>query len=100
VTLIASAVRESPKSALYKAFLGGSLIINPEIIMTTFAANTRHMVQVELNVATGNCDVTVSDKLSNKTFVKSLALTQYNRLVDWLKENDHGFAMNSIHSMF
>jgi hypothetical protein len=66
----------------------------------SFAANGRHIVKVVLNVGTGLCDVLVSDSITSKTFAKSMALSQYNRLVDWLKENDHCFAMNSIHSYF
>ncbi|PUA30414.1 MAG: hypothetical protein B0W54_07945 [Cellvibrio sp. 79] len=67
---------------------------------TSFSANARHEVNLTLNSDTGLCDVRVSDKLSDKTFSKSMVLAQYNKLVDWLKENDHGFAMNSIHSIF
>lgn len=67
---------------------------------TSFSANARHEVTLTLNGTTGLCDVAVSDKLSDKTFSKSMVLAQYNKLVDWLKDNDHGFAMNSIHSLF
>lgn len=67
---------------------------------TSFSANARHEVTLTLNSKTGLCDVAVSDKLSDKTFSKSMVLAQYNKLIDWLKDNDHGFAMNSIHSLF
>lgn len=66
----------------------------------SFSANARHEVSITLNSGTGLCDVQVSDKLSDKTYTKSMVLAQYNKLVDWLRENDHGFAMNSIHSLF
>jgi hypothetical protein len=29
-----------------------------------------------------------------------MVLNQYNQLVDWLRENDHGFAMNFIRTYF
>lgn len=66
----------------------------------TFRVNSRHVLNVSFNGANGFCDVVVSDKQSNRTFIKSMALNQYNRLVDWLSDNDHGFAMMSIHSYF
>ncbi len=66
----------------------------------TFDVNSRHVMSVEFNGVSGLCDVAITDKQSPKTFVKSIALDQYNRLVDWLRDNDHGFAMNSIHSNF
>lgn len=66
----------------------------------TFALNSRHVMNVAFNGASGLCDVTVSDTISNLTFAKSLMLDQYNKLVDWLRDNDHSFAMNSIHSYF
>jgi hypothetical protein len=66
----------------------------------TFDVNDRHVMNVSFNTASGLCDVQVSDKLSDRTFVKSMVLEQYNRLVDWLRENDHGFAMISVRSIF
>lgn len=66
----------------------------------TFDVNSRHVMNVGFNTASGLCDVQVKDKLSDKTFVKSMVLEQYNRLVDWLRENDHGFAMISVRSIF
>lgn len=66
----------------------------------TFDVNNRHVMSVVFNSGSGLCDVAVTDKQSPKTFVKSIALDQYNRLVDWLRDNDHSFAMNSIHCNF
>jgi hypothetical protein len=65
-----------------------------------FDINSRHVMNVVFNGGSGLCDVAITDRQSPKTFVKSLALDQYNRLVDWLRDNDHSFAMNSIHSYF
>jgi hypothetical protein len=65
-----------------------------------FDINSRHVMSVVFNGVSGLCDVAVTDKQSPKTFVKSMMLDQYNRLVDWLRDNDHSFAMNSIHSYF
>lgn len=66
----------------------------------SFDVNSRHVMSVAFNGTSGLCDVSVSDKQTNMTFTKSMVLAQYNRLVDWLRENDHGFAMNSIRSYF
>ena len=66
----------------------------------TFEANSRHVMNVNFNSASGLCDVVVSETQTNRTFIKSMVLDQYNQLVDWLRENDHGFAMNSIRSYF
>ena len=66
----------------------------------TFAVNSRHVMNVSFNGVSGLCDVVVSEKQSDRTFIKSMVLNQYNQLVDWLRENDHGFAMNSIRSYF
>lgn len=66
----------------------------------TFDVNSRHVMCVDFNGASGLCDVVVSEKQSNLTFTKSMVLAQYNQLVDWLRENDHGFAMMSIRSYF
>lgn len=65
-----------------------------------FSVNSRHVMNVNFNSANGMCDVIVSEKHSDRTFIKSMVLEQYNQLVDWLRENDHGFAMNSIRSYF
>jgi hypothetical protein len=66
----------------------------------TFAANGRHIINVALNAGTGLCDVHVSDKITNKTFSKSLVLEQYNKLVDYFTENEHAFAIQAAHSIF
>ena len=66
----------------------------------TFAVNSRHVMNVSFNGVSGLCDVVVSEKHSDRTFIKSMVLNQYNQLVDWLRENDHGFAMNAIRSYF
>jgi len=66
----------------------------------TFDVNRRHVMSVNFNGTSGLCDVVVSEKLSGRTFIKSMMLNQYNQLVDWLRENDHGFAMNSIRTYF
>lgn len=66
----------------------------------TFDVNSRHVMSVNFNGASGLCDVVVSEKQSDRTFIKSMVLNQYNQLVDWLRENDHGFAMSSIRSYF
>jgi len=65
-----------------------------------FSVNSRHVMNVNFNSTNGMCDVVVSEKHSDRTFIKSMVLEQYNQLVDWLRENDHGFAMNSIRSYF
>jgi hypothetical protein len=65
-----------------------------------FPINSRHFMSVTLNGTSGLCDVLVSEELTNKTFAKSLVLTQYNKLVDFLKANDHCFAMESVHLLF
>ncbi len=66
----------------------------------SFDVNSRHVMNVAFNSSSGLCDVEVSDKQTNHTFIKSMMLEQYNKLVDWLRENDHAFAMNSIRSYF
>jgi hypothetical protein len=66
----------------------------------SFGINSRHVMSVVFNGESSLCDVVVSDKQTDKMFVKSLLLDQYNKLVDWLRENDHSFAMSSIHSYF
>lgn len=68
--------------------------------MNSFPINSRHLISVTLNAGSGLCDVLVSEKSTNKTFTKSLMLAQYNKLVDFFKENDHSFAMQSVHSLF
>jgi hypothetical protein len=62
----------------------------------TFPANDRRVVDVDFNGASGLCDVVVSDKRSNQKFAKTMVLAQYIKLADWLKEDDHGFAMMFI----
>jgi pantothenate kinase len=66
----------------------------------TFDVNGRHVMNVIFNGASGLCDVVVSEKQTNRTFIKSMVLAQYNQLVDWLRENDHGFAMMSVRAIF
>lgn len=66
----------------------------------TFDVNSRHVMSVGFNSTSGMCDVVVSEKHSDRTFIKSMVLDKYNQLVDWLRDNDHGFAMSSIHSYF
>lgn len=66
----------------------------------TFDVNSRHVMNVSFNGTSGMCDVVVSEKQTNRTFMKSMVLDQYNMLVDWLRDNDHGFAMMSIRSYF
>lgn len=66
----------------------------------TFDVNSRHVMSVDFNSTSGMCDVVVSEKQSDRTFTKSMVLDKYNQLVDWLRDNDHGFAMMSIHSYF
>lgn len=66
----------------------------------TFDVNSRHVMSVDFNGASGLCNVVVSEKQSTLTFTKSMVLEQYNQLVDWLRDNDHGFAMRSIRSYF
>lgn len=65
-----------------------------------FSVNTRHVMNVNFNGANGMCDVVVSEMQTGRTFSKSMVLDQYNQLVDWLRDNDHGFAMMSIRSYF
>jgi hypothetical protein len=65
-----------------------------------FNVNSRHVMNVNFNSTNGMCDVVVSEKHSDRTFIKSMVLEQYNQLVDWLRDNDHGFAMMSIRSYF
>lgn len=67
---------------------------------TTFPANGRHTIEVSFNVQTGLCDVVVSDTQSTKRYIKSLVLEQYNRLVDFFKDNENGFAIQSAQSLF
>lgn len=65
-----------------------------------FELNSRHVMNVDLNVDSGLCDVVVTDTQSGKTFVKSLLLEQYNKLVDWFKENDGAFSVVAAKSIF
>ena len=48
----------------------------------TFAVNSRHVMNVSFNGVSGLCDVVVSEKHSDRTFIKSMVLNQYNQLVD------------------
>lgn len=66
----------------------------------SFNVNSRHVMNVAFNATNGMCEVVVSDKQTNLTFSKSMVLDKYNQLVDWLRDNDHGFAMMSIRSYF
>lgn len=66
----------------------------------TFSVNSRHVMSVNFNGTSGMCEVVVSETQTNRTFIKSMVLDQYNQLVDWLRDNDHGFAMMSIRSLF
>ena len=66
----------------------------------SFDVNSRHVMNVAFNGANGLCDVVVSDKQTNLTFSRSMVLDKYNQVVDWLRDNDHGFAMMSIRSYF
>jgi hypothetical protein len=68
--------------------------------MATFELNTRHEINVGLNGQTGLCDVVVTDKVTNNSFIKSLMLGQYNKLVDYFKANDHAFAIQAANNMF
>lgn len=65
-----------------------------------FNVNSRHVMNVSFNCTNGMCDVVVSETQTGRTFIKSMVLDQYNKLVDWLRDNDHGFAMMSIRSYF
>ena len=70
------------------------------MVKQSFDVNSRHVMSVAFNGTSGLCDVEVSEKLTSRTFIKSMVLDQYNQLVDWLRENDHGFAMMSISTIF
>lgn len=65
-----------------------------------FSVNSRHVMNVNFNSANGMCDVVVSEMQTGCTFSKSMVLDKYNQLVDWLRDNDHRFAMMSIRSYF
>ncbi len=65
-----------------------------------FDLNARHNIHVVLNKVTGLCDVVVRDSISHKTFTQSMLLDQYNRLVDWFRDNDGAFAIMAAHSVF
>ena len=65
-----------------------------------FDLNCRHVMNVDLNAATGRCDVVVCDRYNHNTFTKSLLLEQYNKLVDWFKENDGAFSIMAAKSIF
>ncbi len=99
------AIRESSKEPLLECedFLVGSLVNQVwSVIMSqqTFELNSRHVMNVSFNSTSGMCDVVVSEKHSDRTFIKSMVLERYNQLVDWLRDNDHAFAMMSIRSQF
>lgn len=68
--------------------------------MATFDLNTRHEINVGLNGSTGLCDVVVTDKVTNKSLIRSLMLEQYNKLVDYFSANDHAFAIQAAHKLF
>jgi hypothetical protein len=69
-------------------------------MIVKFDLNNRHVMEVNLNSVTGRCDVNVCDTQTNRSFSKSMLLDQYNRLVDWFRENDGAFAINAAHSLF
>lgn len=65
-----------------------------------FNPSQNHNVTVNLNADSGLCDVTVTNRVDGRSFSRSLSLSQYNSLMDFLAANDHQYAINQAERRF
>lgn len=65
-----------------------------------FDLNSNVTISVNLNADTGLCDTSVSDKRTTTVFNRSLPLTNYNALVDFLSEHDSRYVLDLANERF
>ncbi len=68
--------------------------------LKTFSTNGQHRICVSLNTLTGLCETIVVDPRTDAVFEKALSLTDFNALVDLLKQEDHMYMINVLNSRF
>lgn len=67
-------------------------------MQTSFNPNAFHTVSVNFG-ATIATQIT-DPRIPGCVFKRDLSLDDYNKTVDFLKDNDHRFAINMLNSMF
>ncbi len=66
----------------------------------SFELTERHSISVSLDKKTGNCDVVIMDSIRSKNLQKSLPISEYNRLVDFISHHNHDHALAMIDKSF